>query len=345
MASGAAEGRLTNPARAGMQQRQSARVCRGFPVSLFPMPAYLKLLIFLAVVFAAGALVAPPIFWGGQALAEAGISGWLAGFPFYRVLSRCLQVSALVLLWPALRWIGLRRPSDLGWRRNPLAARDAAAGFFAAAAVLVAVSAAYVMAGMFALRPEPDWPAMGRIVLTAVAVSGVEEVIFRGVILGLCLWTLPRRGAIFVTTALFAVVHFIKPAKTRLAPEAVQWWSGFSESLRFMDGQPDGWLLVSGLASLFAAGWILGSAAARTRSLWLPIGLHAGWVLTQQSFSLFLKPVPPGGAEAFWPWVGPNLVSGAVPTGVIPLLALAVTGYLVNFYLRHAFRSFDAKIS
>lgn len=309
------------------------------------MPSYLKLLIFLIVVFAAGALVAPPIFWGGQALATAGVSEWLAGFPFYRVLSRCLQVSALVLLWPGLRWIGLRGTSELGLRRNPLAVRDAVAGFLAAAPVVLVLSAAYVAAGMFALRAAPDWSAMGRIVLTAAAVSGVEEVIFRGVVLGLCLRTLPRKGAIFVTSLLFAIVHFIKPAKTKLAPEAVHWWSGFSEAVRFSDGQPGGWLLVSGLVSLFVAGWILGSAAARTRSLWLPIGLHAGWVLMQQSFSLFLQPSVPGGVEALWPWVGPNLVSGAVPTGVLPLLALATTGFLVNFYLRHAFRSFDAKIS
>jgi hypothetical protein len=38
------------------------------------------------------------------------------------------------------------------------------------------------------------------------------------------------------------------------------------------------------------------------------------------------------------PWVGPNLVSGAVPTGLVPLVALLVTGLLVKFYLHHVFR-------
>lgn len=301
------------------------------------MPAYLKVLLYLAASFVAGALVAPPIFWAGQALADSGVSGWLAGFPFHRVLSRCLQVSGVVLLWPALRWIGLRRPSELGLRRNPLAAVDTSAGLVLAVALVAALSAFYVLSGMFVLRPGPDWAALGRIVLTAVAVSGLEEVVFRGVVLGICLWTLSRRGAIFVTTLLFVVVHFVKPAKTAIAPEAVRWSSGFTEALRFSDGLPGGWLLLSGMASLFVAGWILGSAAVRTKSLWLPIGLHAGWILAQQSSGVFLRPAT-ADAAALLPWVGPNLVSGAVPTGLLPLAVLLATGVLVGLYLRHVFR-------
>jgi len=174
-------------------------------------------------------------------------------------------------------------------------------------------------------------------VLTAAAVSGIEEVVFRGVILGLCLWTLPRAGAIALTTLLFVVVHFIKPAKTEIAPEAVRWWSRLAEALRFADGMPPGALLFFGAASLFAAGWILGSAAVATRSLWLPIGLHAGWVFAQQSTNLFLQPAAQESGASL-PWIGPNLVSGAVPTGLLPLAALLLTGLLVRLYLRHVFR-------
>lgn len=301
------------------------------------MPAYLKVLLYLVVSFSAGALVAPPIFWAGQALADAGISSWLAGFPFHRVLSRCIQVSGVVLLWPALRWIGLRRLSELGLQRNPRAAADTVAGLVLSVSMVVLLAGVYLAAGMFELRAGPDWGALGRIVLTAVVVSGLEEAVFRGVVLGLCLWTLPRRGAILVTTLLFVAVHFVKPAKTAIAGDAVRWSSGFSEALRFTDGLPGGWLLLSGAASLFVAGWILGSAAVRTKSLWLPIGLHAGWILSQQSTGVFLRAVPKD-AAVLLPWAGPNLVSGAVPTGLLPLAALLVTGMLVGFYLRNVFR-------
>ncbi len=301
------------------------------------MPAFFKILIYLLVVLVAGALVAPPVFWLGQSLAASGISDWLAGFPFHRVLSRCFQVSAIVLLWPALRWIKLRRLSELNLRRNRVARTDAVFGFTVALGLIVLLAAVYALTGWFAFRPDPDWARLGRIVLTAAAVSGVEEALFRGVILGVCLWSLPRRGAILVTTLFFVVVHFIKPAKSAIAPADVTWTSGFTEALNFVNALPDFWLLVYAAASLFVAGWILGVAAVRTRSLWLPIGLHAGWVFGQQTSGVFLAPVH-GDAAQLLPWVGPNLVSGAVPTGLLPLAVLLLTGFLVQVYLRYVFR-------
>jgi membrane protease YdiL (CAAX protease family) len=301
------------------------------------IPAFGKILAYLMVAVAAGALVAPPIFWAGQALEAAGVTDWLAKFPFHRVLSRCLQVSALILLVPALRWIGLRRPSDLHLQKNPLAVADLVVGLVLAVTLVAALAILCLGAGWLEWRADAAWSGLGRILLTAVAVSGVEEVVFRGVILGLCLWSLPRFGALMVTTVLFVVVHFIKPSKTEMAPDAVRWWSGLAETLRFTDGVPPGLLLLFGAASLFAAGWILGSAAVATRSLWLPIGLHAGWVFAQQTSNLFLRPVAQG-SEGALPWIGPNLVSGAVPTGLLPLAALVLTGLLVKLYLRHVYR-------
>jgi uncharacterized protein len=300
-------------------------------------PALGKILAYLVVVFLAGCLAAPPIYWAGQALEAAGVTDWLAKFPFHRVLSRCLQVSALILLVPTLRWIGLRRLSDLRLSRNPRSLADLAAGLALSVALVAVVALLCLLTGWSEARPGALWSGLLRIVPTAAAVSVVEEVVFRGVVLGICLWSLPRAAAIAWTTVLFVVVHFIKPAKTAIAADAVYWWTGFAEALRFADGLPTPGILFFGAASLFAAGWILGSVAVETRSLWLPIGLHAGWVFAQQTSNLFLQST--ASVPAGWlPWVGPNLVSGAVPTGLVPLAALLVTGLLVRLYLRHVYR-------
>jgi membrane protease YdiL (CAAX protease family) len=120
-------------------------------------------------------------------------------------------------------------------------------------------------------------------------------------------------------------------------------WSGWTELLNFSAAWPEPAVLAAGLASLLVAGWILGSAAVKTRSLWLPIGLHTGWVFAQQTSQLFLRPAPEE-VSALWPWVGPNLVSGAVPTGLLPLVALALTGALVGLYLRHVFRPVATRV-
>lgn len=301
------------------------------------MPAYLKIIIYLAVSLAAGAAVAPPVFWLGQALASSGVSDWLAGFPFHRVLSRCLQVSLVVLLWPTVRWIGLRRISALGLRSNPVFARDISAGALLGVSGVFLVSAICLLFGFFSWRDDPALGSLGRIVLTAGAVSVVEEAVFRGVVLGICLWNLSARGAIAVSSALFAVVHFLKPAKTRLAPEAVQWFSGYTELFSFAGALPSGGVLFFGLASLFVAGWILGRATLRTHSLWLPIGLHAGWVFGVQTSNLFFRSAS-AEAAGFLPWVGPALVSGAVPTGLLPLAGLLFAGWLLHLYLQHVYR-------
>lgn len=301
-------------------------------------PAIGKILAYAVVAFAAGAMVAPPVFWLGQTMEAGGLSDWLAKFPFHRVLSRCLQVSALVLLVPALRWVGLRRPADLGLRRNTLALTDLGAGIVLATSLVAVAAVAGLLVGWSDWREGEDFSALGRIALTAAVVSCVEEAVFRGVVLGVCLWSLPRAGAIGLTSLLFAVVHFLKPAKTSLAAGDVRWWSGFTEAFQFGAALPGSSLLFFGLASLLLAGWILGTAAVGTRSLWLPVGLHAGWVFSQQTSNLFLASTAPADTAGWLPWVGPNLVSGAVPTGLVPLAALFATGWLVRLYLRHVFR-------
>lgn len=306
------------------------------------MPAYLKILAYLSTAILAGALVAPPVFWLGQWLAAGGISDWLAGFPFHRVLSRCLQVSLIVLLWPALRWVGLRRPSDLGLRHNVVGWRDVASGFLVAVSSVALVAAVLFFGGFLVLKPDPNTAALGRIIGTAVTVSIVEEGVFRGVILGVCLWGLRAKGAILVSTLVFVVLHFIKPAKTAVAPEGVRWFSGIAETLNFAAGLPSAWVLVFGAASLFVAGWILGRVTVDTASLWLAIGLHAGWILGVQTQNLFFKPSVPTAADNL-PWVGPSLVSGAVPTGLLPLAGLLLAGWLAHLYLGHVFRPATAR--
>ena len=301
------------------------------------MPAYLKILTYLGVAIAAGALVAPPVFWLGQSLAASGNSDWLAGFPFHRVLSRCLQVSLIVLLWPALRWIGLRRPSELGLRRNPVAWRDLAAGFAFAVFSVGLCLGVLVVAGLSVPRADPNFAALARIAGTATVVSVLEEAVFRGVILGVCLWGLRANAAILVSTLVFVVMHFVKPAKTALAPEQVTWFSGLAEALDFAAGLPSTSVLFFGAASLFVAGWILGRATVDTASLWLAIGLHAGWIFGVQTTNLFYKSSL-AEASARLPWVGPSLVSGAVPTGLLPLASLVLAGWLAHLYLSHVFR-------
>jgi len=87
-------------------------------------PVILRVLAYLLGVILLACLLAPPLYWAGTALADRGVLPFLNGFPFHRYFSRCIQISALLMLWPAFRWIGIRRIGELGIDRNPLWRRD-----------------------------------------------------------------------------------------------------------------------------------------------------------------------------------------------------------------------------
>lgn len=297
-----------------------------------------KILLYLAIVVLLGALLSPPIYWLVQALAQQGVLETLARFPFHRYFNRTVQVSAFVLLVPLLLWLRIRSVAEFGLQKNPRAARDLAAGVLLALLPAMLLGAAYLWGDVYRLKKEWDFLALPRLVLTAGFVALVEEFLFRGVTLGLAAKSLGRWPAVLLVSAVFAGVHFIKPGGQ---PDAVvEWWTGFAQIPRALGADLPPAQIALGFLNLLVIGVILGWAALRTRSLWLPIGLHAGWIFGQQSLQWLAKYriKPP---DTMLPWIGPNVVSGAVPTGLAPLLVLLFTGMLVWLFCHYGLRSQD----
>ena len=175
-----------------------------------------------------------------------------------------------------------------------------------------------------------------RILATAGVVAALEEFLFRGVLLGLCLRSMRPAAAALVSSAVFAGVHFLRVAKSASEP-AVGWLSGFAQLPQAFSSAPPWPLLGWGGLSLIIAGLVLAFATLRTRSLFLAIGLHAGWILGQQGLQLIAKyhVKPP---EALLPWIGQNVVSGAVPTGLVPAIVLFATAGAIALYFRYVQR-------
>jgi len=293
------------------------------------VPALAKIFLYLLVVVLAAAVISPPAYWLFHAQLD---------FPFYRYFSRIAQIAAIVLLGPLLLWLRVRSFAEFGLSRNPRKYRDLAAGFFLAFLPVLLLGAGYLWFGLYKVKPELLPGVLVRIALTACVVAAVEEFLFRGVLLGLSVRALGRIPAAVGVSLIFAAVHFLKPAK--LPDATVSWWSGFAQIPRVAGNLPPAELLAGGFLSLVVVGLILSLAALRTRSLFLPIGLHAGWVFGQQGLQWLAKSrIRP--EDALLPWIGPNVVSGAVPTGIVPLGLLLLTGGMVWFYLRDATASPD----
>jgi membrane protease YdiL (CAAX protease family) len=85
-------------------------------------------------------------------------------------------------------------------------------------------------------------------------------------------------------------------------------------------------LVLGGFSTLFVIGIVLAHARLSTRSLWLPIGLHAGWILASEAFGKMAQR-----EVVALPWIGRNLL-----VGLVPLAICLLTWVLLRTWLRYA---------
>jgi uncharacterized protein len=269
----------------------------------------IKLAAYFIATIVIGAILAPILFWSAQSLAAHGVFPFLARYDFETFFHRALLIAAVLLLWPLLRVSHVRSLADLGLAPNSRWGRDLCAGAVISVVPLLFCAALFITLRVYAFRHSFAWPRFGKMLMASIAVPFIEEAFFRGIVLGVLLRTGWNYIAIFAVSAIFAAVHFLKaPERTS---EIVTWTSGFSSIAHAFDGIGDPMMLASALATLFVIGCILADARVLTHSLWLSIGLHAGWIFGSGTFSLLARQRIPA-----LPWVGKNLLIGIIPLGV-----------------------------
>lgn len=286
-----------------------------------------KIGAYLVATVLLGALLAPPLFWAGQALSQRGVLTFLAETEFQKFFNRAVLGAAIALLWPAARWLRIGAWDEFGLEPDPRWGRRFLAGFIIAGLIVAAMAAVYVTLDIYDWKKELPWRALPRLFLSAVVVALLEETLFRGAIFGLFRRSLRPLAALFSVTFIFAAVHFLKPDDAFENGE-VRWDSGLVLLPRVFHQFAEPMTLLAGFTTLFMLGWVLGGATLRTRSLWLAIGFHAGLVFVKMSFSKFTKR-----QSAHLPWVGEEL-----QIGLVPVAALAMGGLLVWWWLRREAR-------
>ena len=293
-----------------------------------PLKDIAKIFAYLAGVILLGALLAPPLYWGANWLAGHGIFPVLAEFQFQKFFNRAALIAALLLLWPAIRWLHVGGWRDLGIEPDPRWRQHLLGGFVIAGLAVAAMAFVYVQLGIYRMRDVIAWGKVPVVLLSAVTVSFVEEALFRGAILGLVRRSLGRYAALFWVTALFAIVHFLKPDDS-FEVAKVGWLSGFELIPHTFHQFVEPMSLLAGFTTLFVLGWLCGDATLRTRALWASIGLHAGVVFVKMSFSVMAKfAIKTKHRDGYLPWVDDQFETGLVPVGVLLLAWLAVVLWL-----------------
>ena len=296
-----------------------------------------RLALYILAVLLGGAALSVPLFLGAQGALKAlhitaeNARTWpmteIAKADFGRFFNRAVLVCALFglpLMVRAARGDRLLPPL----KPDAASLRQALIGFLLAAGLLLALGWAYCRAGVYEVNAKASWTALSQPVTAALGAGIVEEILFRGFILGLMLRSLRVRAAMFWTTFIFAIVHFLKPPEAFHIPgDQVTWHSGLDVIAAIFGHFGNLDFLLAEFFTLFAVGWVVAQARVTTGSLWPGIGLHAGWVFGLKYFSALTL-----GSKALLrgdhlPWIGLNLKMGLVPFGVV-----LFTGWLASCF-------------
>jgi len=280
-----------------------------------------KLAVYFIAVVITGALLAPFLFWEAQALAAHGVFSFLAKYDFETFFHRAILIAAALLLWPLLRISHVHGMADLGLEPNPRWGRDFSAGAVFSVIPLLCCGALLIACHVYLIRHTFAWWRFGKLFVASITVPFIEEAFFRGVVLGVLLRTGRKYLAILMVSALFAAVHFLKAPERTSA--VVTWSSGFNSIAHSLGRIGDPMMVILAFATLFLIGCILADARVLTRSLWLSIGLHAGWIFGSGTFSLLAR------RQALaLPWLGKNLLVGIIPLGIATFTWIIMRGWL-----------------
>jgi hypothetical protein len=165
--------------------------------------------------------------------------------------------------------------------------------------------------GIYKIVGAGDFSGMlAALVGVAIVPAFTEELLFRGILFR---WIEEFAGswaALGLTSALFGLAHILNPGAT--------WFSSFAIAVE--------------------AGLLLGAVYMLTRSLWMPIGLHAAWNFTEGP--IFGVPVSGGPASGAIraSIAGPQLLSGG-PFGLEgSVIAVVVATTAGLWFLRLAIK-------
>jgi membrane protease YdiL (CAAX protease family) len=256
--------------------------------------------------------------WFVAAIVLAGVIGALLSFPayeltstfaswaFHRVASRVAMLVLIAELVWLCRHLNLRRARDFGYGLPWRTFLKVSCTWGAIGIATAGLGAAFLLATHLRIVSPGFTPTVlnfARIFLiglsSGIAVALLEETVMRG-----AMHTAIEREsgpwtAALLTAPLFAVVHFF--AKARIAPQDVDWGSGFDLLLRSFSPLAQPALVFDSFLSWLIVGLILSLTRVLTGNIAVAIGLHAGWVVVLR---MLQEGTGSGAAPQYAFWVG-----------------------------------------
>lgn len=273
-----------------------------------------------------GAWTASFIYNAGKALADVagkrvtnGPLEWLAAIcdraDFIHFYHASLILAAVGWLLPFTEWFRRDRKTGAGtgdplpldgvrshdkgqrFLSNPRGPRQFVTGFLVTMVVFSLIIGAAVFSGALLWNP-PTFKDVGKMLALAVALACLQEFIFRGVVMGIFLRAMRPAAALGLSAMLFAMIHFLIP-DTLMSPRDPEASGAGMEVFGKLIGRWGEAPAVMGiLLPYLALGILLGFSRWKTSSLWLPVGIHTGWLFSQLCLQLvaFAEILSPSGS-------------------------------------------------
>lgn len=246
------------------------------------------LLVGLALLLTA--LVSPwaAAWWNAFAANRSGLEPLV--YPFGRIFDRIFMISSIGLFVIFRRYVRLGSLRELALPPSQVAKTNIALG--AALAIgstgllVVAMTLVGTFTPYFRLDPATALARLGSALFAAVCAATAEEIFFRGILFRGLRDSLGRINGYFLASLIFAAIHFIHPASESVLAKADGWAGLYHLAGSFRSFLNPG-AIAPGLIGLFVIGVVLCFALERTGTLYLSIGLHAGWIFALKSIRVF----------------------------------------------------------
>jgi membrane protease YdiL (CAAX protease family) len=254
------------------------------------MKTYHRLFLFLLASLAITVVLTPwlAVLW--DRIIDARPDWEPYRYSFSRIFDRCFLVTSIILFFPCRRFLKIGSAAEIGLAPRAHAGRDLAAGFVFAVASMVLLVALMASQGVytpfFRLGFADSMGTIANGLLSGFSVALLEETFFRGIFFKAIFEQGKRARAFLVANSVYAAVHFVQPENNFQL-------HGYDPAggLRYLIASFKPFLNLSdvfpGLVGLFLIGIVLSYAVVRSKTLFLAMGLHAGWVFSIKTVRVF----------------------------------------------------------
>ena len=320
-----------------------------------------KVILFCTLTIIASAIASPWIYNVGMLLAEVGKSralnpllDWLANrcadAAFASFYNYTLLGCAIILVGPFIMWCKLSNQSSLQpskpWRirlptsantrqngqalcRNPKAKLHLVIGFLITGSLVsISIYLLEMIAWFSFIQPADYWGAIRSGLLSAIVITVVSEWLFRGILMGIFIRAMRPAMAMVFISLFYAIIYSLLPTGNEIIANPDKADAGFRMIITIAENLLTPEKFTFSFMLLFSLGLVLAYARYRTASLWLPIGLHFGFIFPYQA----LQQLTESGTQHSP--LSRLLIGADGRSGLLPFCLLLLSALLVHVFIQ-----------